>query len=424
MNHCELQVKSLSDRLHRHTDFDRLWADCHQVLTDSVAVSPVHVLFLGVREFAVAFRGSCGGTTNHASALKALEADCALLRFFRTSSEQMFDATDRQELIEFADDAELLKQAHFEADTLAAQYVFAIRGSDRVLGFLAVGAKSEGSASADILQQLANLTRLMGWAAERVIVAAQAAVAEKHALLAIMSRGLAHDLNNLLTPISTLVQLDSQKHGPESQESKLLQQAKGSLRVIRDYLDDAIFFAKEEQPQFQPVNLTKLLEDVVPVIAERAHRANVTVHIRADDMYMVGDYVLCQRMLVNLVSNAIDASSPGQMIMLEGSLDRSRKVARLVVQDSGTGIPVELQRLVFEPYFTTKDTGEVRGFGLGLTVCQRIAEMHQGIITLESNVGAGTRFVVELPLEMAAPPGTRSPWPTATHDVVCHAKRP
>jgi signal transduction histidine kinase len=131
----------------------------------------------------------------------------------------------------------------------------------------------------------------------------------------------------------------------------------------------------------------------------------------AGDISLLADAVLIQRLLVNLVANAIDASAPGNTVALSIRESRAGWV-RLQVTDQGCGIPPENLSRVFDPYFTTKEFGdETRGFGLGLTICQKIAELHEASISVRSEPGRGTTLTVDLPLSQALPPLQSPPRP-------------
>ncbi len=117
---------------------------------------------------------------------------------------------------------------------------------------------------------------------------------------------------------------------------------------------------------------------------------------------LTADTVLVQRMLGNLVINAIDASTPGATVTASCSEPSPGRI-RFEIADHGVGISPENLSRIFEPYFTTKDYGdEVRGFGLGLTICEKIVNLHQGTILVKSELGRGTRVTVDLPCSPTA----------------------
>jgi signal transduction histidine kinase len=113
-------------------------------------------------------------------------------------------------------------------------------------------------------------------------------------------------------------------------------------------------------------------------------------------------------MLANLLSNAIDASAPGDSVSLVASSHRAGWI-QFQISDRGGGIAPEHLARIFEPYFTTKEFGDdTRGFGLGLTICQKIVLLHRGTISVKSELGCGTTFTVDLPTRQEASSPTTS----------------
>jgi signal transduction histidine kinase len=404
------QIQALADRLHRHTNLAEMWQRTAETLTEGMKIAPVHCLLLGARKFAVGFRGT--SPVNHVTAeqCQTLGAECAIFRHFNTRRRRMLDVKNPPERQVRRREEPLDDEARAEAERLGAEYVFPLTGTDRVFGFLAVGPKKNGQPFTTVdVELLSRLAQRMGWATERTILASQVALAEKHELLSIMSRGLAHDLNNMLTPVSTVVQIFSQRVPAGSTEGRLLSAAETSLRVVANYLKEAIVFAQDLRPRMRPIELDFLLQEVVPIVEQRAKRRSVKLDWQPGPGELVADDILVQRMIGNLVSNAIDASSPGMTVKVTATADRQRGVVRFTVADTGQGIEPDRIPLVFQPYYTTKDAGErgeERGFGLGLSVCQLVVELHQGAISISSNVGRGTTATVELPMEGTVQPAT------------------
>jgi len=248
------------------------------------------------------------------------------------------------------------------------------------------------------IEQLQNIAELMDNILTHSRLTAQAALQARIEHLAMMSRGLAHDLKNLVTPISSFLVHAEQRLAPGTVEHEVHAAAQRSVRVMDDYVREALFFANRLEPKFEAVNTGPLFSAVREVTASRAAGRRVAVKIAPDsDHALVGDGVLLQRMLGNLVSNAIDASGSGTAVTLAATSLGPRGV-RLQVIDEGCGITTEHLGRIFDPYFTTKEFGDdVRGFGLGLTISQKIAHLHQGTIAVLSQLGLGTTMTVELP---------------------------
>src|SRR5262249_31779186 len=115
-----------------------------------------------------------------------------------------------------------------------------------------------------------------------------------------------------------------------------------------------------------------------------------------------------EQILLNLVINARQAMPRGGRLRIEVRENPTVQMAEVKVCDTGVGIPAEQLRLIFEPFYTTKEPDEHGhgGSGLGLSVCRQIIEQHQGRIRVESLVGKGSKFTVKLPLQ---PPDERPP---------------
>jgi signal transduction histidine kinase len=245
--------------------------------------------------------------------------------------------------------------------------------------------------------RIQSVAELMDNILTRSRLTTQAALKAKTEHLAMMSRGLAHDLKNLLTPVSSFLVHAEGRFPANSAEAEVHGAAQRSIRIMSDYVREARFFAEELSPQFEVTSLPSLLESVREITRARAVARSISLTLSTPpDVQVTVDRVLIQRLLGNLVSNAIDASASGQMVGLSGEIHGDR--LRLQVTDQGCGIAPENLSRIFEAYFTTKEFGEdVRGFGLGLTICQKIVALHSGGITVRSELGHGSTFTVELP---------------------------
>ena len=282
--------------------------------------------------------------------------------------------------------------------------VAAPRGSPAPTLLIAFGTKfNEWPFTYPEVQRLQDIAELMDNILTRSRLTLQAAIRAKMEHLAMMSRGLAHDLNNLITPISSfLVHTDGQ-FAAGSSELEVHDAAKRSVGIMADYIREALFFSEQLTPRFEPVNLAVIFREVCALCAGRAAARGITLSGTADYAGpLTADAVLLQRMLGNVVGNAIDASDRGQAVTLSASAGRHGWVCLRVV-DHGCGIALENLARILDPYFTTKKYGdEVRGFGLGLTICQKIIQLHGGTIAINSQPGQGTTVTFDLPVAQPA----------------------
>ena len=144
----------------------------------------------------------------------------------------------------------------------------------------------------------------------------------------------------------------------------------------------------------ETVDLRAVAADAIRLVGLSDRGKKVTFQCHCSQQLNVrGDPQQLSQVIVNLLTNACDASDPGQEVSVDISSDQDW--VTLVVADAGQGMNEEDQALVFEPFFTTKSPGQ--GTGLGLAVVYRIVEQHRGQIHIESRPGEGTRFSVTLP---------------------------
>jgi signal transduction histidine kinase len=249
------------------------------------------------------------------------------------------------------------------------------------------------------IQLLIELVELMDNILTQARVAARTAQIEKMEAAAMMSRGLAHDLNNLATPVSTFLMHMEDRVKPGSTEAEVLADAKHSIRVMQDYIRESLFFARRLVPDFQTVSVHKLLASTLKLTQDRAQTRGI--RLAADesiDISFIADRALLLRLLQNLVFNGIDATPRGGQVTLSVTTTDRNHIS-FCVADQGIGVPPEIMERIFEPYFTTKDTGdEVRGLGLGLAICLKISGLHGGEIVVGNAVSGGATFTVSLPL--------------------------
>ena len=278
-----------------------------------------------------------------------------------------------------------------------------LRWENELFGLILIGAKlDEEPITATDLNLLADLTSRLGLVVNQIRLKDEVVRTQEMELLGRMSRGMAHDLNNLLTPIWTLLQLASEGATREAPDEELLGVALRNIKSVRSYIKEALFFSENLRPDFQKGRLDVVVTNAVEVArANRKRDVQITAVIPGEMLAEV-DEVLIQRMLANLISNAIDASEAGTEIRVE--LERliktevARDWLRIRVVDQGEGIPKEDLQRVTTPYFTTKNRGdEGRGFGLGLAISRKIATLHGGKLSIFSQVRRGTTVQIDLP---------------------------
>lgn len=249
------------------------------------------------------------------------------------------------------------------------------------------------------IERLQNLAELVDNLLTRSQLAQQEAMRAKMEYLAMMSRGLAHDLKNLITPISSFLIYTEDRAAPGSAEAEVHASAKRSVDMMNAYVREALFFSQRLEPSLAPTDPGLLLNLVVQTSRDRAAQRRIALEANSLAAGTItADAVLLQRLLSNLVANAIDASPPGETVRLTCRTGRPGWIT-FEVTDQGSGIAPENFNRVFDPYFTTKQFGnEIRGFGLGLTICQKIAQLHQGTVSFATDRPKGALAIFEMPI--------------------------
>ncbi len=211
-----------------------------------------------------------------------------------------------------------------------------------------------------------------------------------------LAAGIAHEVGNPLTSISSVVQVLLRTMSDEFARDKLglvQTQVHRITKIIRDLVD----FSRPSNYQLQPVDIVKSLADAVEIVkmGKKAKEITFITHVRDQIplLTLVPDQIA--QVFINILLNAVDALK-GKKGVITSEFERDDARVRVAISDNGTGISQENLPKVFEPFFTTKPVGE--GTGLGLWVSYGIVRSFRGDITVQSEEGKGTSFAIVLPL--------------------------
>lgn len=222
--------------------------------------------------------------------------------------------------------------------------------------------------------------------------------AEKLASIGRLASGVAHEVNNPLNGIRFCLYGIQKDPDNQQQTEQYLNLIDEGINHIESVVTKLLGYSRQRTKSSKEVDLEKELHKVLELLDYRISEKNIEVHIQTDDDMPVinADPNLMQEMLMNLLLNSLDAiSEKGQIVIKAGRNDREH--IYLTIRDNGTGIIDKDIEKIFEPFYTTKDTG--KGTGLGLSVTQGIVESHNGTIKVNSKYGSYTEFNIILPLE-------------------------
>ncbi len=230
-------------------------------------------------------------------------------------------------------------------------------------------------------------------------IQAQLMQSEKLASLGRLASGVAHEINSPLTGILTFSHLLMRrlKDHPELQKELelIVRETSRVSTIVRGLLD----FARESKPQKRPCNVNELIQYTLSLVERQSVFQNIQISKNLDVQLPIilldGNQI--QQVFMNVLLNSADAMPNGGCLTISSSWAPSDSFVKVKFSDTGCGIPEENLNKIFDPFFTTKSAK--KGTGLGLAVSYGIIERHRGKIEVQSEMGKGTTFTIQLPLD-------------------------
>ena len=291
---------------------------------------------------------------------------------------------------------------------LPVEAVFPIASDDFVSGILLLGARQGGERYTEAELALLESTCLQVAVNLRARqLERRASQTEKLISLGTLAAGLAHELRNPLTSVQTFTALLKERHPDPEALHEFSAVVERDVNRIASIVDNVAAFAESNKVVMTAVDLPDLLMTVAEIVHPELVRTGVTIEIPPVSVPPVrGNNSQLLQVFLNLTQNAIQAlegRKDGRIIFkLETRvIDVPQPLLFVSVADNGPGIDPVVLPQVFEPFATTKATGERRGkegMGLGLAIVKRIVQHHHGDIHVDSAVGRGTTFRVHLPI--------------------------
>jgi signal transduction histidine kinase len=222
--------------------------------------------------------------------------------------------------------------------------------------------------------------------------------AERSAAIGRLTQSVAHEIRNPLNVINLSIDHVGSKYAPDdeprrTQLNRILSTIKDEVERLKRLVNDLLNYGRPPRLAVENVDINKLFEETMALIRPQADEQGVQVTVEEDgqSLEVRGDRERLKSCLSNIAINALQAMPNGGK--LSARIAQSNGVVEVSISDTGVGITEEALSKIFEPYFSTKQTG----FGLGLAVTKAIIEEHQGSIAVFSIPGAGTTFSVKLP---------------------------
>ncbi len=228
---------------------------------------------------------------------------------------------------------------------------------------------------------------------------------QRFATIGTIAAVIAHEFNNLLTPIVSYSQFALQSAESNKPDMELIKKAlnksfQASSKAGK--ICNSMLSLARGESTFGHVSVQKLVDEVLMVLARDPQKDGIALRVQIPpDLLVDGDEVQLEQVLLNLLINARQAMlGKGGSLWVKAARTDGDNELRIQVIDTGPGIPEKLLPKIFQPFFTTKGTtrkGEAKGTGLGLAICKEIIEHHRGRIEVQSEIGKGTTFSIYLP---------------------------
>src|SRR5574343_686994 len=210
-----------------------------------------------------------------------------------------------------------------------------------------------------------------------------------------MAKQVAHEVKNPLTPMKLLIQNFERKF--DKNDPEIDQKVHDLSKSLVDQIDLVATvagafseFAKLPTKNDETFNLKDELENLVRVFNEDG---NIYFQSNKNDIYIKMDKIYLSRIFTNMISNAKQAVFEGRKSEIKVSVEHFNKKVSIIIEDNGMGIPKDKLEQIFEPNFTTKNSG----MGLGLTMVRKMIEEYKGEISVKSEIEKGTKFTIILP---------------------------
>ena len=226
--------------------------------------------------------------------------------------------------------------------------------------------------------------------------------ADRLSSLGLLTAGLAHEIRNPLVAIRTFTQLLPERYDDAEFREGFQGLALKEVDRICGLINDLLSFARPSRPNVAQEDINDIVEGIARILESQAKEKGVEIarDFGADLPKVWIDREQMKQVFMNLILNAIQAMKEGGSIYVstrqitKSEVGQSARFVQVEVRDTGVGIPEENLDHIFDPFFTSKDEGS----GLGLSISHQIVQEHGGYVTVESKIGKGTSFFVNIPI--------------------------
>ncbi|WPJ95516.1 ATP-binding protein [Coraliomargarita algicola] len=408
-----VELRDLSDQIQLEGDLSEQFAYVVKRVSEVLSISDVALYTRSVHDFDFVCRGSQG--ERRWCARIAPERIHFLLDAFNSHKKSFH-------VEEAVVSSEQFRDAYFSGAIerriiFPEDIVVPVLGRLECFGFLILGKGKHRTVLADVdCILLENICSQLGLSIKMREIERGSNQVEKLVSLGTMAAGLSHELRNPLVSIKVLASLLKKKSGSLRLDEAFSATVQRDVKRVISVVEGVSAFARNTDGSFKAVDLSDVLKESLSIVEPslRVSRIEVTCQHHAQLPCLLGDQDQLVQVFSNLIENSINAISEWEERAEVGHItistdmksgrdsDNVHQWLIVDVKDDGPGIPQHLQKLIFEPFVTSRDTGErskTRGTGLGLAIVTKIIERHGGVIIVNSDLGKGTLFTVSLPVK-------------------------
>jgi two-component system sensor kinase FixL len=320
-----------------------------------------------------------------------------LIEAFNPAAERMFGFSEAEVI---GQNVNILMPAPYrdEHDGYIARYIET--GEQRIIGIgrEVSGRKQDGtvfpvhlSVGEFIVDNQRHFTGILHDLSARAELEEQLRERTALARLGEMAAVIAHEVKNPLTAVRGAIQVIGGRLPAESKDAPIIREIIARLDALNDLLKDLLLFARTPQPKLAPVRIGEILGMVTDLLSSDPAFARVRIDVTGDAPPVMADAELLKIVFQNLFINAAQAMQGDGHI--RASIAVHDRTQHIEIADTGPGIPPDVRRSLFRPFYTTK----ARGTGLGLSTAKRLIELHQGRIAVACPPTGGTTINISIP---------------------------
>jgi signal transduction histidine kinase len=222
--------------------------------------------------------------------------------------------------------------------------------------------------------------------------------AERLATAGELASGIAHEIKNPLAGISSTIQVLLENGNSAEAQEEILTEMYVQVGRIEKAVKDLLSYACPSPPEFKSGDINECIHRNIFFITPIAEKQNTVISSELGDNIpdLLFDHNLIDQVLVNILINALQALKANGNISVNSTYNSDDEIIEIIISDDGPGIPADMTKRIFSPFFTTKH----KGSGLGLSICRKNIERHHGSLKVFSQVKEGSGFIIRLPVNM------------------------